>query len=264
MIQISLKELQRRYVTITCLQKRKPQPKNEKNLAQWVKAGKLQYAKNYPYEEIINPYLNSMEFWTSNNSVPVESGTYRRIGSFEVILNTSELSLISPTWKQILQQCPAQYAVEGIGLCLLHHTKEVDGENQKKTWTVWVMRRQVAGSKHFLSSLSDEELSIFLYLHGLSPDLFSKLVQEIIYNKIDDDFSDNVVTNLEVTKFYLRTVREVLKRQDKIEYYAFLSRSTVLKKIRMLRKEGDVKELLELTDIMKSHPERFWALHNID
>lgn len=266
MAQIS--QLEDRYSKLTCLRKQKPEPKNEKNRAKWERLGKLEWAKNYPYEQIINPHLHSMEFWTSNNSVPVESGTYRRIGEFEVVLNSSDLSLVSPTWKQILEQCPEKYAFEGVGLCIIRNSKQVDAEMLQKKWTVWVMKRPVPGSKAFLSKLSDEDLSFLISIFNLSEETIKKGIKNIIHNIAETGVVQSEdIMDYETQKYFSRIVRETLKRDnpDSVEYCVHLKRNNVLKKIRQLRKDGsDVKELVELADIMKRHPERFWIFQNID
>lgn len=263
MVQISQTELKRRYITIACLQKRKPQPKSEKNLAKWEKAGKLKWAKNYPYQQIINPNLNSQEFWTSNDSLPVESGTYRKIGEFKVIVQSHEFSLTVPTWKKVLQSCPGQYAIDGVGLYLLRKS-HFDSHNFQKEWTVWVMKRDIPFSKSWFQKLSLNEL------HDLCIDVKDKgltftIASSIIQNSVDSELNLLRSNQLSIQNIFYRLMREFFRRQDGFEYNAFLNRSTVLKKIRTLRKEGqDVKKLIELADIMKRHPERFWMLQNID
>ncbi|MBP6256588.1 hypothetical protein KA405_02460 [Patescibacteria group bacterium] len=284
MVQISQKELEKRYVDITCLDKRQRMPKDEKKIAKWAQYGKLKWSKNFPYEQIINPNLNSIEFWESHVSVPIESGTYRKIDSYTITLEQNGMASVSPTWKMVLEHCPAQYAIEGVGLYLntlkFEKTTTVVKKSEedcddivetKKTFTVWVMRRYVAGCKQFLSHLSDDQFGVYVFILNVNPDTFSNAISDIVYNVVPSPSSfeirDEEIMDIHGVNFYFRIVREYLKREhpNRVEYCSFLNRAAVLKKIRTLKKDGkDVKELVELVHIMKRHPERFWQLRNID
>jgi hypothetical protein len=257
-------ELKRRYLSLACLIKRKKQ-KSEKNLTETDRANrshKLHEKENYPFVQIFNPNLDSTEFWTNNIADNVPSGIFKKVGSFPVIIHSDPHKLISPSWRNILEQCPAEYAKEGFGLCLLRTTKKTD--EKTKTWVVNVMRVD-----HSLSYLSDEELENeidesknFIGCYASKENLIHSLVNHEIDDNIISFHIESIVSKLNI----LRLMKESFRRQDifSFEYCAFLYRSTVLKKIRQLKKEGkDTKRLIELSDIMKWYPERFLLLKDI-
>ena len=263
MRQLINKELKRRCLSVACLIKRKKQ-KSEKNVTETDRANrfhKLHEKENYPFVQIFNPNLDSRTFWINNVSDNVPSGIFKKVGSFYVILNSQ---LLSPSWRNILDQCPAEYAKEGFGLCFLKNSKKINDANNKTTWKVNVMQENKS-----LSHLSDKELEneideskSFIRCYTSKENLIHSLVN----HEIDDNIISFHIQSISTKQNILRLIKESFRRQDifNFEYCAFLYRSTVLKKIRQLKKDGkDIKQLSELSDIMKWYPERFLLLRDI-